>query len=186
MKIKTRVLVQTALLLAIAIVAQFFKNASVYITGPIVNCVLIIGVLSCGLLGGAILAVLTPLTAWVITGSPVMTAMPLVPVCVMGGNLILVVLVWLFYRIKAENNALIAGLVTGSLFKAGFMALTISMFVLTVYGPDSGLPDAALAAAKVTFSVTQLITAAIGSVLAFVVWQPVKLAVKRLGKGRTD
>ncbi len=176
---KTRILCRAALLLAIAIVAQLFKNASVYITGPIVNCVLIIAVLSCGLAAAAALCIITPITAWMITGSPIMTALPVVPVCVMGGNLVLVVLVWLAVRRKAGNTALIVGMAAGTVLKAAFMTVTIALLVLQLLGPGSGLPDAALTAAKTTFSVTQLITAAIGSVLAFLVWQPLKLAIKK-------
>ena len=37
MKLKTRQITVTAILLAICIVSQFFKNVSVYLTGPIIN-----------------------------------------------------------------------------------------------------------------------------------------------------
>ena len=42
MKLKTRQITVTAILLAICIVSQFFKNLSVYITGPIINAALIL------------------------------------------------------------------------------------------------------------------------------------------------
>ena len=35
MKLKTRQITVTAILLAICIVSQFFKNVSVYLTGPV-------------------------------------------------------------------------------------------------------------------------------------------------------
>ena len=41
MKITTKQITTTAVLLAICIVSQFFKNTSVYITGPIINACLI-------------------------------------------------------------------------------------------------------------------------------------------------
>ena len=176
---KTKTLCKTALLLALAIVSQFFKNISVYITGPIINCILIIAVLSCGLASGTILAVITPLTSWLITGSPIMNAMPVVPFCVMGGNFILVLFVWLFVRKKETNRNLIIGMITGSVLKAAFMAVTIVLIVLQLLGPSSGLPEAALTAAKTTFSITQLITSLIGSALAFIIWQPLKKYLKR-------
>ena len=60
MKIKTKQITVTAIMLAICLVSQFFKNLSVYITGPIINAALILTVLyhnrkyhSCGMCGTA-------------------------------------------------------------------------------------------------------------------------------------
>ena len=44
MKIKTKQITVTAIMLAICLVSQFFKNLSVYITGPIINAALILTV----------------------------------------------------------------------------------------------------------------------------------------------
>lgn len=178
MNSKTRIITQTAMLLAIAIVSQFFKNTSVYITGPIINCILIIAVMSCGLASGAILSVVTPLTSWLITGSPIMSALPVIPFCVMGGNFLIVLFVWLFVKKKNTNLNMILGMIVGSLAKAAFMTVSIVVLVLGLLGPSSGLPDPALAVAKTTFSVTQLITSLIGSALAFVIWQALKVFLK--------
>lgn len=49
MKITTKQITTTAVLLAICIVSQFFKNTSVYITGPVINACLILAVLSVGI-----------------------------------------------------------------------------------------------------------------------------------------
>ena len=48
MKIKTKQITVTAIMLAICLVSQFFKNLSVYITGPIINAALILTVLYAG------------------------------------------------------------------------------------------------------------------------------------------
>ncbi|MCD7837825.1 MAG: ECF transporter S component [Clostridiales bacterium] len=176
---KTRILCRTALLLALAVISQFFKNTSVYITGPIVNCILLIAVLSCGLASAAALAFITPITSWLITGNPVMSAMPVIPFCIMGGNFLLVLCTWLFVRKKDANLNLIFGTVAGSVAKAAFMAVTIVLLVLQLLGPASGLPEAALTAAKTTFSVTQLITSLIGSALAVLIWQVLKKALRQ-------
>ena len=76
MKITTKQLVQTALLLAICIASQYFKNLSVYITGPIVNLTIILAVLSVGLWSGLLLSIIAPVTAFFFTGSPIMAAIP--------------------------------------------------------------------------------------------------------------
>ena len=77
MKITTKQLVQTALLLAICIASQYFKNLSVYITGPIVNLTIILAVLSVGLWSGLLLSIIAPVTAFFFTGSPILAAIPL-------------------------------------------------------------------------------------------------------------
>ena len=90
MKMKTRQITVTAIMLAICIASQFFKNLSVYITGPIINAALILTVLYAGLACGIILSIITPVTAFFITGSPVMAAIPAMFPCIMAGNAILV------------------------------------------------------------------------------------------------
>ena len=76
MKITTKQITTTAVLLAICIVSQFFKNTSVYITGPVINACLILAVLSMGIPCGIILSVITPVTSFFITGSPIIGAIP--------------------------------------------------------------------------------------------------------------
>ena len=93
MKIKTKQITVTAIMLAICLVSQFFKNLSVYITGPIINAALILTVLYAGMACGIILSIITPVTSFFITGSPVMAAIPAMFPCIMIGNIILVVCV---------------------------------------------------------------------------------------------
>lgn len=254
LKPNVRLICRTALLLALCVAAQFLKNTSVYLTGPIINAIIILATLSCGLWSGAVLSVLTPLTSWWITGSPVMSAYPLTVPCIMLGNLILCLFVWLFgVRLAARlpetqklalsdaqfrsgivvalvaaalwggigiaflasfgelvqlsltplllvllislggcfvlfaglwvlaaklprSWTLIAGLVFGSAVKALFLWLTISRGILT---GASELPAQAVAVAKTTFSVTQLLTALLGSAIAFLVWLPLHKLLQR-------
>lgn len=93
MKLKTRQITVTAILLAICIVSQFFKNVSVYFTGPIINAALILTTVYAGLACGIILSVITPITSFFITGSPIMAAIPAMFPCIMIGNIILVLAV---------------------------------------------------------------------------------------------
>lgn len=193
MKLTTKELVQTALLLAICIASQFFKNLSVYLTGPIVNTTIILAVLAVGLWSGLLISIIAPVTAFFITGSPIMAAIPLMFPAVMGGNSILAVCVWFFYSKKGNAakgrtpQKLIAGLALGSLLKAVFMGVVIVLILLPSFGNNIATrlpkPEAlpgVLATARITFSVTQLITALIGSVLAYLIWIPLK---KYLEKG---
>ena len=71
--------------------------------------------------------------------------------------------------------------ITGSIVKAVFMGAVVILIILPVFGGNvagklpkpEALPKV-LATAKVTFSVTQLITALIGSALAYIIWIPLK------------
>ena len=67
MKFTTRGLVQTGLLLAVCIASQFFKNLSVYLTGPIVNTTIILAVLAVGLWSGILIGVIAPVSAFFIS-----------------------------------------------------------------------------------------------------------------------
>lgn len=170
-KLTAKQIATGGILLAIMILSQFLKNLSVYITGPIVNTVLIIATLSLGLVVGIILSVIAPITSFIITGSPLMAAIPWIIPAVMGGNIVICVCTYLFTKHMKGQLGLPVGLIFGSLLKAAFMAVVISKFLL-VYIPTS-LPEKAIEAAKYTFSVTQLITALIGSVLSYIIWKAI-------------
>lgn len=185
MKITTKQLVQTALLLTICIVSQYFKNLSVYITGPIVNLTIILAVLSVGLWSGLLLSIIAPVTAFFFTGSPIMAAIPLMFPAVMAGNAVLAITVWYFQEKTSFKWRLPAGLIAGSVLKAIFMGVVIVLIILPIFGDNiaSKLPKpealpVVLTTAKVTFSITQLTTALIGSVLAYVIWMPLKKYLK--------
>ena len=185
MKITTKQLVQTALLLAICIASQYFKNLSVYITGPIVNLTIIIAVLAVGLWSGILLSIIAPITAFFFTGSPIMAAIPLMFPAVMAGNAVLAVTVWYFQNKLSFKGKLPVGLIAGSVLKAIFMGVVIVLIILPIFGNNIAAklpnPDALpkiLATAKVTFSITQLTTALIGSALAYVIWLPLKKYLK--------
>ena len=175
MKITAKQITTTAILLAICIVSQFFKNLSVYITGPIINACLILAVLSVGMVCAIILAVITPVTAFFISGSPIMAAIPAIIPCVMIGNVILVLGVGLIMKKVKGNGGLIAGMAAGSVLKALFMGVFISLILIPNLIPEAMVPK--MGVFQMTFSLTQLITAVIGSVYAFIIWIPLKKVI---------
>lgn len=177
MKITTKQITTTAILLAICIASQFLKNLSVYITGPIVNTCLILAVLSAGVACGVILAVITPVTAFLIAGSPIMSAIPAIIPCIMLGNIILVLCVGLITKKVRGNAGLICGMAVGAVLKAAFMGIVIALTLIPMFLPEKMMPK--MAVFQSTFSVTQLITAAIGSVYAFVLWIPLKKVMSK-------
>lgn len=177
MKLTTRQITQTGILLAVCIASQFFKNLSVYVTGPVVNTTIIIAVLAVGLFSGLLISIVAPVTAYFIAASPIISAVPTILPMIMIGNCILAFLVWFFEKKRAFPAGLIAGMIAGSLLKAGFMAFAITKVLFSLFG--TALSEKQLALGKVTFSVTQLITALTGSLLAFLIWIPLKRILKK-------
>ena len=114
-----------------------------------------------------------------------MAAIPLMFPAVMAGNAVLAITVWYFQEKTSFKWRLPAGLVAGSVLKAIFMGVVIVLIILPIFGDNiaSKLPKPealpmVLATAKVTFSITQLTTALIGSALAYVIWMPLKKYLK--------
>lgn len=177
MKITTKQICITGILLAICIVSQIFKNLSVFITGPIVNLALIIAAVYCGMVCGIILGIITPITAFFITGSPIMSAVPLMFPCIMLGNIVLVIAVVIFMdKLKFNNNTnFIISMAIGAIVKGLVMGIVIALIVLPNFLPEPMLPK--LPVLQAQFSTVQLATAAIGGVYAYIV----KLALDKLG-----
>ena len=168
--ITTKQLTLTALLLAICIVSQFFKNASVYITGPVINTALILAAVYCGGMCAVILSIITPVTAFFITGAPIMAMVPLMFPCIMLGNIVLVDCVLFLKKRLCIGGVPVGGMIIGSVLKGAFMGGVISMLLLPMVMPS--LPEkmqAMLPMLQLQFSLTQLITALIGSAVAAII-----------------
>lgn len=174
MKLSTRQIVTGGILLALMIVSQFFKNLSVFITGPIINAILIIATLSLGLVVGIILSVIAPVTSFLVSGSPIIAGIPLVMPAIMFGNIILCTAAYIFYKRITFKGSLPVGLIIGSVCKFAFMGAVIVKCLLPAFSANIKVPAeklaGVLAKASTTFSVTQLITALTGSALAFIIW----------------
>lgn len=156
------------MLLAICIISQYFKNVSMYITGPIINTCIILVTILCSMSYGMILAIITPITAFMIIGNPVMAAIPLMIPAIAGGNIILSITIGLYKKTSKDNNYILwCGGVLGSIFKTLFMGTIICFWLLPLYLPDKMLPQ--LNVLQFNFSLAQLITAIIGVVYTRVI-----------------
>ncbi|NBH27127.1 ECF transporter S component [Lachnospiraceae bacterium] len=176
MKLSTRQIAATAALLAICIVSQFFKNTSVFITGPIINACIILAGLSSGLSCGIILSVITPITSFFISGSPVMSSIPAIIPCVMVGNILIVGCVCLLSdRIKGRFG-LPLSMLAGCIVKALFMGVVISLILIPMFLPEKMHPK--MSVFQSTFSIVQLLTGAAGCIYAHIIWIPLKKFMK--------
>lgn len=166
---------RTAVLLALMLAIQLLKNISAGITGPLVNAILIISTLSVGLWAGVALSVIAPVTAWLITGSPLMAAtnFTLFPV-IMIGNLVIAFAAYFF---KKSNASLAFGLVIGSIVKWLVMWGAVDLLIKPLM--DMAASDKMVAMLSKTFTHFQLFTALAGSLIAFLCWMPVKKYLKK-------
>ena len=176
----TKKIAITAILLAICIISQFFKNLSVYITGPIINLCLVLAALTAGLLWGTILAVVTPVTAFFIAASPVMMAVPTIIPFIMLGNEVLVLGSCFFLKPALKNNggaigfgAILSAVLTAAA-KGLVMGITIALWLLPSFIPEASPLREKMPIFQSTFSVVQFTTAIIGYVYFFILWTPLK------------
>ena len=185
-KFGTRQIATTAVLLAICIVSQVFKNLSIFITGPIVNTCIVLAVLMVNLPCGIILSIITPITAYMIAMSPVMMAVPAIIIFIMLGNIVLAVAVEFLFKksfMGSGNNVFrisnMARAILCSLAKGVFMGTTISMWLLPAFISEQSPLRNKLPVFQKTFSVFQFLTACIGFVYVFIVYTVLKRAMKR-------
>ena len=181
----TRQITTTAILLAICIISQIFKNLSIFITGPIINTCIILAVLIVNLPCAVILSVITPVTAYFIAASPVMNAVPLIIIFIMLGNCVLAVAVHFLLKKsmmaagkKFVNIKNIILSVVCALAKGLFMGLTISLWLLPTFIPAESPLRGKMAVFQTTFSLYQFLTACIGFIYVFFVLFALK------GRGR--
>ena len=181
----TKEIAITGILLAICIVSQFFKNLSIFITGPIINACIILTVLTANLTCALILSIITPVTAYFIAASPVMMAVPGIIPFIMLGNVVLALAThFLLKKDLAYGNGLrdiksYVKAVISAFLKGAFMGVTIGLWLLPTFIPkDSPLMNK-LPALQTTFSVYQFITAGIGFIYAFIIWAALGRALKK-------
>lgn len=188
-KIGAREIAFTAVLLALCIASQLFKNLSIFITGPIINACIALAVLFVNLPCGIILSVITPLTAYLIAPSPVMTVVPWILAFIMGGNIVLAVAVWLLLKpgFTQEKKPWFKPLLwvfalVSALAKGLFMGATISWWLLPNFIPAESPLMNKLPVFQTTFSLYQFLTALIGMIYVFILFPVLKKVLARDGQ----
>ena len=177
MRERTLWITRTAIFTALLLVGQFATAplGNQFVTGSVVNMVLIVSVLACGAAAGITVAVVSPVCA-ILLGLGPAAAFPLLLSFIMAGNIVLV-LAWHAlgkvshrYRIMYYATPAIAAL-------AKFLALYTGV-VLVAVPYVLGLAEGQGAVVSLMFSYPQLITAAIGGALALAVMPPLRKALK--------
>lgn len=167
---KTKKIAILGVMLAIMLVFQTLKGISPYITGPVVNLVLIVVTYYFSLGSGIIFSLIAPVSSFIISPNPIMKAVPLVVLFIGLGNVVLC----LFVNLLKKKN-LVLDLFAASTLKGIFMTISISLILIPFAVKSGVLPEALGTLAKTTFSLTQFITAYIASFISYFVLKYVKL-----------
>jgi len=156
---KTRTLVTTGIMLAIALVFQLgFAQFAQTLVGPLVNMTLILTTVLVGIPAGIIVGCCTPIAAFALGIMPLLPVLPVVA----AGNALLVILFGLVHHHLKQNWTDIPAVIAGALAKFALMALAIR-FIVPIFVPK--VPVKLIQ----TFSLPQLVTALIGGALAIII-----------------
>ena len=161
MKNKTFWIAETAVMIALLVALQWATKAlGQFVTGSCVNLVLGVSTLVGGVWCGAVVALVSPFCAFLVGVGPAKLA--IVPFIAVG-NLVLV----LVLHFIAGGKPL--GL-------RSYLAVAAAARVAI---PALNLPEAAASAMSASFSWPQLVTAAIGGVIAVTIAPAIRKALKR-------
>ena len=164
---------RTAVLIAITVVLQALTLplGNQYKTGSIVNMMLILSVMTCGLSTGLTVSIVTPVLPTLLGFGPLW---PIVPFIALA-NMVLVTC-WHFIgnlRIPIDNAAYILALLAGAPAKFAVLYLGVVQIAAPLI---LGLPEGNII--TVLFSFPQLITASAGGACAIILLPALKKAIK--------
>lgn len=160
----TRTAVFIALLVSIQMIVTAMSFGNIIIIGSLVNMILILAVMICGLSTGLTVAILSPLFAKVIGIGPFWVIIPFIAL----GNSALVI-IW--DRLGSSKIAIIVS----SVAKYLILSIFISRIIVPCF---LNLPHKQAMLISRMFSTTQLITALIGGIVAFTIFPLIKKILK--------
>jgi len=166
---------RTALFIALLIVLQAATAplGNVLITGTVVNLLLIISVMTCGLASGLTVAVISPILAKFFGIGPFWVLIPFIA----AGNIVLILL-WHFIGSRTANRkyaAYITALISAAAAKFFVLYFGIVRIAIPLL---LGLPEKQAAVISQMFSFTQLITALAGGIIAVLILPSLAKAIR--------
>jgi hypothetical protein len=176
---KISYITKTAVMLALLIVVQIATRPfGQFITGSLVNLILLVSVFMIGIYGGITIAVLSPILAFLAgIGPAFIQIIPFIAVA----NALFVTIAWLIAKncmAKLNTKDLMVslfGLITACIAKLLFLWIGVVMIALPMI---PGIKEKQIAVISAAFSWPQLITALIGSILAIMIIPIIEKAAK--------
>ena len=177
---KVRWITETAVMLALLVALQALtKGFGQFVTGSCVNAVLAVTVLTAGMGSGIVVAVLSPVLAYLLGIAPQILVLP----AIMAGNTVFVVLLRLIAGTDSRKvGQQIAAWLIAALAKFAVLYLIVVKVVCGVMAPSllaATLKEPMLKALPATFSWPQLITALIGGGIALLIVPVIRKALHR-------
>lgn len=170
---------QTGVLVALLIISQAVTASlgNTIITGSIVNLILIVSVMICGLYTGVTVALISPIFAKFFGIGPLWTLIPFIAM----GNIVIVICWYLIGNKIAKKQIVmhVIACIVGAACKALTLYIMIAQFAVP-FLLQLAEPQASVISA--TFSLPQFITAMIGGGLAVVMIPVLKKAMGGLDK----
>lgn len=178
MKKQLRWLTETALLLALLLTLQTVtRSLGQLVTGACVNGVLTVTVLLVGLSGGLIVAILSPIAAWLLGIAPQILTVP----AIMVGNAVYVGLLLMLAR-GGKLRAVI-GWLTAAAAKFAVLYLLVAKVLCGILAEPllaaGALKPPMMTALPAAFGVMQLITALVGGAVGLMLVPLLKKALHR-------
>lgn len=165
---------RTAILLALTVLFQSLRvifpipaNISQFLIGSLVNLALIAAAVVVGLKGGLAIAVAAPVIAFIQGFTPFPVLVPFIA----AGNLVLVAAVALLYEKQPVLSIALGAVIKFIVLYIGIVQVALPFLIPNIKPPQA-------AALSASFSWPQLVTAAIGGVVALAVLPLLKRAVK--------
>ena len=177
MKNRTLWITRTAIFIALLIAVQYLTSflGNQYVTGSLVNLILIVAVMTCGLYSGAAVSLVSPFFAFLLNIGP--KFIQLIPFIALGNFTL--VLVWYLMAGRREESGSVGKFVAVVVAAiAKFLVLYLGIvkialpFLLT-------LPEPAAKAMSLTFSYPQLVTAGVGGIIALAILPTLTKVIKR-------
>jgi len=171
---------RTAIFIALLIAAQYITSSlGQFVTGSVVNFLLIAATLTAGIYSGIAVALVSPVAAWLIGIAPNAFLVP----SIMAGNVAIVVV---YYALLMKSGALdgfkkyalwATAVVSGAVAK--FLVLYLGVVVITLPLMSATLKPQQIKVMSTMFSYPQLITALIGGAVATAVVPAIQAALKK-------
>jgi hypothetical protein len=174
MKTKIYWIAKTAMFIALLVALQAVtKPMGQFVTGSVVNLILILSVVIGGIASGACVAVISPVMAAFlgIAGRWELVAF------IILGNIAIILVWWFFDKLKMKNEIIpyIIALISGAIVKFGVLFLSVNYIAIPLV---LKLPADKAGAISAQFGIAQLITAAIGGIVAVAAIPLIKKALK--------
>ncbi len=171
---KTLWMTRTAAFIALLVVLQAATAplGNTLVTGTLVNGLLAVSVMTCGVMSGAAVAVISPILAKLVGIGPLWALIPFIAL----GNMVYI-LAWYFLGNRNMGNQYVSGgaaVCAGAVIK--FLVLYVGIVRLAV-PVLLGLPEPQASVVSHMFSLSQLATALMGGVVALPVIRILKRAV---------